>query len=49
MLQKKIDKHFNRMPNIFDIADVLTAGFDELGSKHDATLDKVLRIRRQAT
>ena len=49
MFQRKIDKLFNRIPNVFSIADdILIAGFDELGRGHDATLDKVLRICRQA-
>ena len=44
-----IDKLFNGMPNIFGIADDhLYAGFDELGRDHDTTLDKMLKIWRQA-
>ena len=48
MFQRKIDKLFNGMPNIFSIADgILIVGFDELDRDYDATLDKVLRIWRQ--
>ena len=49
MFQKKLDGLLSGMPNVFTIADdILTAGFDELGRDHDVTLDKVLRICRQA-
>ena len=36
------------MPYVFSIDDILIAGFDELGRDHNATLEKVLRICRQA-
>ena len=37
------------MPNIFSIADdILIEGFNELGRDHDATLDKVFMISREA-
>ena len=37
------------MANVFGIADdILIAGFDDLGIDHDETLEKVLRICRQA-
>ena len=58
MFQKKIDKIFNGMSNLFGIADdILAAGFDELGKDHNETLwslpsstsDEVLRICRQAS
>ena len=49
IFQKKIEKLFNGMANIFSIADdILIVGFDELGRDHDATLDTLLRIYRQA-
>ena len=49
MLQKKTDDIFSGMPNVFSIADyVILTGFMEQGRDHDATLDKVLRICRQA-
>ena len=48
VFQKKTDELFSGMPNIFGIADnTLIAGFDEPGTDHNATLDKVLRICRQ--
>ena len=49
MLQRKIDELFQGLPNVFGIADdILIAEFDDLGRDHDAILDKVLRIYRQA-
>ena len=49
MFQKKIDKPFNGMFNVCSILDdILISGFDELGRDHDMTLDKVLRICKQA-
>ena len=37
------------MLNVFSIVDdILMAGFDEQGKDHDATLDKVLRLCKQA-
>ena len=49
MFQKNIDEIFNGMPNAFSIADdIVIADFNEQDTDHDATLDKVLRICRQA-
>ena len=49
MFQKKKDKLFNWMPNVFSIADdILIAGFDELGKDYNATPDKLFSICRQA-
>ena len=49
MFQKKMDKLFSGMPNVFGIADViLIAGFDKQGTDHDDTLDKVLWVCIQA-
>ena len=49
VFQKKVDKLFYGMPNVFGIAlDILIVGFDEIGRNHDATLDKVLGIYRKA-
>ena len=37
------------MPTVFSIADdILIAGFNEIGIGHNATLDKVPRICREA-
>ena len=45
----KMDKLLTRISNVFCITDdILIAGLDELGRDHDATLDEVLRIYRQA-
>ena len=39
MLQKKIDKLLNGMPNVFSIGDViLIANFDEQGRDHGETM-----------
>ena len=49
MFQRKIDKQFHELPNIFAIADdILITGFDELGRDHDETVNKVLKICREA-
>ena len=49
MFQKKIDEIFSGMPNVFGITDIiLIADFDEQGRDHIATLDRVLKICRQA-
>ena len=47
---QNIDEFFYEMSNVFcfDDDDVLIAVLDELGRDHDAALDKVLRICRQA-
>ena len=42
MFQKKIDKLFGIMSNIFGIADILIAGFDEQAKDHDEMLEKLL-------
>ena len=48
MFQKKINKLFSSMPNVFSIADdILIAGFDEQGKDHNETLNEVLQIYRQ--
>ena len=45
MLQRKIDKLFQGLPNVFGIADdILIAGFDDLSRDYNATLDKAFRI-----
>ena len=49
LLQKKTHELFSGILNVFSITDaILIVGFDELGRYHNATLDKVLRIYRQA-
>ena len=46
---QKIDELLKGMPNVFGLADdILITGFDELGRDYNATLDKVLRICREA-
>ena len=41
MFQKKINKLFSSMPNIFGIANVISfAGFDEWGKDHGEMLEK---------
>ena len=48
IFQKKIDVIFT-MPNVFHISDdILIAGFDKQSKDHGETLNKVLRICRQA-
>ena len=43
MFQKKIDKLFRCMPDVYGIADdILITGFDEQGKDHDITFNKVL-------
>ena len=49
MFPKKIGELFSGIQNVFSIADdILIAGFDEQGKDHNTTLDKVLRVCRQA-
>ena len=48
MFQKKIDKLVSGMPMFTALLVTLIAGFDEQGRDHDVTLDKLLRICRQA-
>ena len=48
MFQKKIDKLFSDIPNVFSIAyNILIAGLNVDGRGHDATLEQVLRRCRQ--
>ena len=43
MVQCKIDKTFNDMPNVFAIADdILVTGYNKDGTDHDAAVHKVL-------
>ena len=49
MFLRKIDKLFHELPNVFSIAnDMLIAGFNELDRDHDETVDKVLKVCREA-
>ena len=49
MFQRRIDKLFHRVPNVFGIADdILIVGFDDFGKDHDETVSKVLEIWRKA-
>ena len=49
MFQRKIDELFQGLSNVFGIVyDIIIAGFQDIGRDHDATLNKVLRICRQA-
>ena len=49
MFQKKINKLFSGMPNVFSVADdILIAGINKQGKDHGETLDKVLRVCRKA-
>ena len=49
MSQRKIYKLSQGLSNGFGIADnIFIAGFDDLGSYHDGTLDEALRICREA-
>ena len=49
MFQRKIDEPFQRIFNVFGIADeILIAGLNDLGRDHGTTPDKVLRICRKA-
>ena len=44
MFQKKIDKIFNDMPNVFGIADdIFIIGYDKDGADHDEAVYNVLR------
>ena len=43
MFQKKIDELFSGMPKVLSIVDdILIVGFDELGSDHNVSFDKML-------
>ena len=49
MFQKKKDKLFDDIPNVFDIADdILITGCDAASSNHDENLEQVLQRSRQA-
>ena len=49
LFQGKIEELFKGLPTMFDIVDdILNARFDYIGRDHKTTLDKVLRICRQA-
>ena len=49
MFQRKMDKLFHELPNVFGIAnDILISGFNEQGRDYDETVDKVLKICRKA-
>ena len=39
MFQKKIDKLFSDIPNVFGIADILLAGFNADGRVHKERLE----------
>ena len=48
MFQRKIDKFFKELPNVFGIAgDILVVGYEADGKNHDETLWRVLQICRQ--
>ena len=48
-VKKKRNKLFSDMQNVFGIGDgILIACLKEQGKDHDATLDKVLQVHRQA-
>ena len=45
MLQQKIDKIFQELPNVFGIAyDILIIGFGENSREHEGTLRWVMEI-----
>ena len=47
--QRKIAKLFQGLPNMFGIVDyIIIAGLNDMVRYHNATLNKVLRICRQA-
>ena len=49
MFQKKVDELFQGVPNVSGIIDkILIAVFSDLGRDHNAILDVVLRICREA-
>ena len=44
MFQRKIDKIFKDMPNVFGIVgDTLVAGYEADGKDHDETVQRVLQ------
>ena len=45
MFQRKIDKLFNRLPNVFGITDdILIEEFNDLGRDHDEKVHLALKI-----
>ena len=49
-MQRKIDELFHRLPNMLaTLDDILIAGFNDIGRDHDAAVNNLLRICRQAT
>ena len=47
MFQRKINKIFNDMPNVFGITvDILIIGYEDDGSNHDDIVQKVQRCRK---
>ena len=40
--------NYSKLPNVFGIDEILITGLNDLGTDHDATVDKVLRIYRDA-
>ena len=49
MFQRKIDKIFKDLLNVFDITDdILAVGYDVDGKDHDDTVERVLQICRLA-
>ena len=49
MFQRKIDKIFNDIPNVFGIADdILVIGYNKDGADHDKVVYNVLRQYQDA-
>ena len=49
MFQRKIDELFQGLAKVFGIMDgILIAGFTDMSRDHDASLNKILSICRQA-
>ena len=47
--QRKIDNLSQGLPNVFGISDdTLSTGFDDMGRDHDAVVNKMVKICRQA-
>ena len=47
MFQRKIDKIFKDLPNVFSIADdILVVGYDRDDKDHNGTLQRVLQVCR---
>ena len=48
MFQRKIDKIFKDLPNVFGFADnILVVGYDRDGKDHDDTLQQILQVCQQ--